>query len=65
MAEGKKVMTVLGPIAPEELGFTSMHEHIMFYGAVLGNRMRPGVPPNRLPVHAEERVSLEKASAPI
>ena len=59
MAEGKKVMTVLGPIAPEELGFTSMHEHIMFYGAVLGNRMRPGVPPNGLPVHAEERVSLE------
>ncbi len=23
-----KIMTVLGPIAPDELGFTSMHEHI-------------------------------------
>ena len=24
-----EIMTVLGPIAPEEFGFTSMHEHIL------------------------------------
>ncbi len=27
-----KVMTVLGPIRPEELGFTDMHEHVMMDG---------------------------------
>lgn len=55
----KKVMTVLGPIAPEELGFTSMHEHIMFYGNVLGKRMRPNVPPNNLPIREADRVTLQ------
>jgi hypothetical protein len=25
----KQVMTVLGPIAPEELGFTQTHEHLV------------------------------------
>ena len=24
-----QIMTVLGPIEPEQLGFTSMHEHIL------------------------------------
>ena len=28
----KKIMTVLGPIEPEELGFTTMHEHVMMDG---------------------------------
>lgn len=55
----KKVMTVLGPVAPGELGFTSMHEHIMFYGNVLGRRMRPNVPPNNLPVGEGDKVTLQ------
>lgn len=25
----KKIMTVCGPTIPEELGFTSMHEHVL------------------------------------
>jgi phosphotriesterase-related protein len=28
----KKIMTVRGPISPEELGFTTMHEHVMMDG---------------------------------
>ncbi len=28
-----EIMTVLGPIAPHELGFTSMHEHILLDGS--------------------------------
>lgn len=28
----KKILTVLGPIEPDELGFTTMHEHVMMDG---------------------------------
>jgi phosphotriesterase-related protein len=28
----KKIMTILGPITPDELGFTTMHEHVMMDG---------------------------------
>jgi phosphotriesterase-related protein len=52
-------MTVLGPVAPEELGFTSMHEHIMFQGAVLARRLRALIPSNPLPVREDDRVCLE------
>jgi phosphotriesterase-related protein len=61
MAE-KRIMTVLGPIAPEALGFTSMHEHIMFQGAVLARRLRAGIPAGALktlPVREDDRVCLE------
>jgi phosphotriesterase-related protein len=57
---GKTVMTALGPIAPEELGFTSMHEHVMFQGAVLARRMREMIPAGHgLPIDADDKVSLE------
>ena len=37
----KKIMTVLGPITPEELGFTTMHEHVMMDGGwVLRKRFK-------------------------
>ncbi len=37
----KEIMTVLGPISREELGFTTMHEHIMMDGGwVLRERYR-------------------------
>ncbi|MDL2217205.1 phosphotriesterase [Christensenellaceae bacterium OttesenSCG-928-M15] len=59
MAE-KKVMTVCGPVAPEKIGFTTMHEHIMFQGSVLARRLRKGVPEScKLPVQEEDKVSLE------
>lgn len=54
----KTTQTVLGPVAPDELGFTSMHEHVMFYGAVLGKRLRREIPENALPLSAEDKVSL-------
>lgn len=43
----KKVMTITGPIAPEELGFTSMHEHVMMVGAYMHDFFCPGegIPP--------------------
>ncbi|MCL2495939.1 MAG: phosphotriesterase, partial [Clostridiales bacterium] len=55
----KQIMTVLGPIAPEELGFTSMHEHIMFQGAVLARRLRSLIPENNLPIAEDDKVCLE------
>jgi phosphotriesterase-related protein len=59
-AAGKKAMTVLGPIAPEKLGFTSMHEHIMFQGAVLARRLRKSIPEGHgLPVGEFDKVCLE------
>lgn len=33
-----EIMTVLGPIQPDELGFTSMHEHILYDGSVYRRR---------------------------
>jgi phosphotriesterase-related protein len=57
-AKRKTVMTARGPVAPEELGFTTMHEHIMFQGQVLARRMRKGIPANKLPIDENEKVSL-------
>ena len=54
----KRVTTVCGDIAPEELGFTDMHEHIMFNGADMGAICRPAMPTD-LPVKYEDKVSLE------
>lgn len=36
----QKIMTVCGPIAPEQLGFTSMHEHILSDCSMFRNRVR-------------------------
>ena len=33
-----EIMTVNGPIDPEDLGFTSMHEHILYDGRVFRRR---------------------------
>jgi len=33
-----KIMTVRGPIEPKELGFTSMHEHILYDGTIYRKR---------------------------
>ncbi|MDR1539712.1 MAG: phosphotriesterase [Clostridiales bacterium] len=55
----KKAITVLGPVDPEELGFTSMHEHVSFQGAVLARRLRAQVPETILPVRENDAVCLE------
>ena len=34
----EEVVTVLGPIPASELGFTSMHEHVLYDGTVYFNR---------------------------
>ncbi|MDO5424777.1 MAG: phosphotriesterase [Eubacteriales bacterium] len=54
----KKITTVCGDIAPEELGYTDMHEHIMFNGADMGAKCKPFMPQN-LPVNYDDPVSLE------
>ncbi len=41
-----RITTVCGDIAPEELGYTDMHEHVMFDGTDMGNICRPGMPGN-------------------
>jgi phosphotriesterase-related protein len=53
-----QIMTVLGPITPEELGFTSMHEHILYDGRVFRRRFEFALPEDP-PVKPEEKVCLE------
>ena len=36
----KKIMTVCGPITPEQLGFTSMHEHVISDCSMFRSRVR-------------------------
>lgn len=55
----KKIMTALGPIAPDELGVTSMHDHLMFNGSVLAKRLRGSLPPHNLPIHEDDKVALD------
>lgn len=54
----KQIMTVLGPIVPEELGFTSMHEHILFDGTVYFNRTKGKFPEDSI-VKPDDPVSLD------
>ncbi len=54
----EKVMTVVGPIAPDELGFTSMHEHVLYDGTVYFKRTE-GKFPEDIPVKPDDLVSLE------
>jgi phosphotriesterase-related protein len=51
-------MTVLGPVAPEEFGFTSMHEHIMLDMSVWMRNYGAHIP-DYIPVSCEDPVSLE------
>jgi phosphotriesterase-related protein len=58
----KQVMTVLGPIDPDQLGLTSMHEHVTFQGAVLAKRLRQNIPQSQLdllPVREDDKVTLQ------
>jgi len=55
-----EIMTVLGPIAPEDLGLTSMHEHILYDGTVYRKRFLELLPSqDQLPVKEDDRLSLE------
>lgn len=53
-----EIMTVLGAIPSEELGFTSMHEHVLCDAAVYFNRYK-GKYPDSIPVDPDDPVSLE------
>lgn len=57
----KKIRTVTGDISPDELGFTSMHEHIImnFTGALQSNGGKPfPVPENRKEFSLENMVYI-------
>lgn len=56
----KRAMSVLGPIDVKDLGFTSMHEHVTFQGAVLGKRLGENIPKDcNVPLKPDDKVSLE------
>jgi phosphotriesterase-related protein len=60
----QKIMSVCGPIAPEQLGFTSMHEHILSDCSMFRNRARKtSFIANRHVVKPEEELTLENRSA--
>ena len=55
----KKIMTVTGPINPEELGFTTMHEHVMMDGGwVLRKRYNDQLQTNDDRYTADDPLSL-------
>jgi phosphotriesterase-related protein len=54
----KKIMTVLGPVAPDDLGFTSMHEHILWDLGVWRDTYESLIPGD-LPVSRHDPVLLE------
>ncbi len=55
-----RIMTVLGPIPPEDLGFASMHEHILLDASAMRHRALAmlGENPNP-PVAADDKVTIE------
>lgn len=58
-----KIMTVCGPIAPEQLGFTSMHEHILSDCSMFRNRVRKNYSPlSYRTVKPEDKVTLDNRS---
>jgi len=60
----QKIMTVCGPITPQQLGFTSMHEHVLADCSMFRNRARKtGFVASRHAVKPEERLTLENRSA--
>ncbi len=52
-----QIMTVLGPIPPDELGLTSMHEHILCDGGVYRRRYERFIP-DPAPVSRHESIGL-------
>jgi phosphotriesterase-related protein len=53
-----EIMTVRGPIAPGELGLTSMHEHVLCDASVFLRRHGALIPPNA-PVAPDDPIALE------
>jgi phosphotriesterase-related protein len=53
-----EIMTVRGPIDSAELGFTSMHEHILYDGRLFRRRFEAFIPPDA-PVKPDEAVRLD------
>ena len=53
-----EITTVRGKIRPEELGFTSMHEHILYDGRCFRRRFEGFIPPDA-PVKPDDPVRLE------
>ncbi|RJP70315.1 MAG: phosphotriesterase [Candidatus Abyssobacteria bacterium SURF_17] len=53
-----EITTVAGPIAPHELGFTSMHEHIVCDMSIFRRRYEDLLPGN-LPVSPDEPIRLD------
>lgn len=53
-----EITTVRGPIAASELGFTSMHEHVLCDATVFLRRHAALIPPNA-PVAPDDPISLE------
>ncbi|WP_213950930.1 phosphotriesterase family protein [Tepidanaerobacter syntrophicus] len=53
-----KIMTVLGEIKPEDLRFTSMHEHIMMRGGMIRKRYEDKIPAN-VKVKEDDPVKLD------
>ena len=55
-----KIMTVLGPILPKELGFTSMHEHVLSDARFYRKRWESlGVIPENFEISRHDKVNLE------
>lgn len=60
----QKIMTVCGPIAPEQLGFTSMHEHVLSDCSMFRSRTRKSCfVPSRHSLKPEDKLVLENRSA--
>jgi phosphotriesterase-related protein len=53
-----QIMTVLGPISPQDLGFTSMHEHILYDGSVFRRRFGAYLSDD-VPVKPDDPVRLD------
>ena len=53
-----EIRTVRGPIDSAELGFTSMHEHILYDGRLFRRRFEAFIPPDA-PVKPDEPVRLD------
>lgn len=60
----QKIMTVCGPITPKQLGFTSMHEHILSDCSMFRKRARKtSFLASRRVVKPEDKLTLENRSA--
>ena len=53
-----EIMTVRGPITPEQLGFTSMHEHTLYDGSCFRRRFEAFIPSNP-PVQLDDPIRLD------